>query len=80
MAFCLRADDGLLIVVFGSSLPSSTKKKVGPSLTKLAEPAHVCADSPEPFLRDTDNVISTNILLAGPFHVIHHLGQIIITG
>ena len=28
MAFCWRADDGLLIVVFGSCLPSSAKKKV----------------------------------------------------
>ena len=42
MAFHWRADDGPLIVVFGSSLPSSTKKnfvKVG-LLTKLSGPAH----------------------------------------
>ena len=42
MAFCWRADEGRLIVVFGSSLSSSAKKKttkkvveVGPPLTKL---------------------------------------------
>ena len=29
MAFCRRADDGTLIVVLGSSLPSSTKRKKG---------------------------------------------------
>ena len=33
MAFCWRADDGPLISVFGSSLPSSTKEKK--TLTKL---------------------------------------------
>ena len=31
MAFCWRADDDPLIVVFGSSLPSSTKKSWNPS-------------------------------------------------
>ena len=42
MAFCWRADDSLLIVVFGSSLPSSAQNKqeknvvkFGPPLTKL---------------------------------------------
>ena len=34
-AFRWRADDGPLIVVFGSSLLSSTKKKVGPPLKKF---------------------------------------------
>ena len=43
--FCWRADDGPLIVVFGSSLPSSNQKKkkkvkVGPLLTKLSGSAH----------------------------------------
>ena len=51
MAFCWRADDSPLIVVFGwfLSLPhqlktkQTTKKhaKVGPSLTKLSGSAHV---------------------------------------
>ena len=44
MAFHRRADDGALILVLGSSLPSSSKKhviKVGPPLTKLSGPAHV---------------------------------------
>ena len=40
MAFRWRADDGPLIVVFGSSHHSSSKKKngvkVGPSLTKVS--------------------------------------------
>ena len=39
-----NADDGPLIVVLGSSLPSSTKKnivKVGPPLTKLSGSTHV---------------------------------------
>ena len=44
MAFCWLADDGPLIVVFGSSLPSSKKKQqrcqVGPPLTKLSGSAH----------------------------------------
>ena len=51
MAFRWRAHDGPLIVVLGSSLPSSTKKKkrknknknvvkVGPPLTKLSGSAH----------------------------------------
>ena len=44
MAFRWRADDGLLIVVLGSSLPSSTRKKnnvkIGPPLTKLSGSAH----------------------------------------
>ena len=46
MAFRRRADDGPLIVVLGSSLPSSIKKKtkktnvvkIGPPLTKLLDP------------------------------------------
>ena len=45
MAFRWRADDGPLIGVLGSSLPSSTKKKnvvkVGSPLTKLSGSAHV---------------------------------------
>ena len=48
MVFRWRAEDGPLIVVLGSSLPSSTKKKkkkknivkVGPPLTKLSGSAH----------------------------------------
>ena len=42
LAFRWRADDGPLIVVLGSSLPSSTKKNVcvGPPLTKLSGSAH----------------------------------------
>ena len=44
MAFCWRVDDGPLIVVFGSFLPSLIKKKnivkVGPPLTKLSGSAH----------------------------------------
>ena len=41
MAFCWLADDGPLIVVFGSSLPSSNKNvKVGPPLIKFSESAH----------------------------------------
>ena len=44
MAFRWQADDGPVIVVFGSSLPSSTKKKkvikVGPLLTKLSGSAY----------------------------------------
>ena len=43
MAFRWWADDGQLIVVLGSSLPSSAKKtivKVGPPQTKLSGPAH----------------------------------------
>ena len=41
MSFRWRTDDGLLIVVFGSSLPSSTEKnvvKVGPTLTFFLDP------------------------------------------
>ena len=40
--FHWRADDGPLIMVFESSLPSSTKKtvKIGPPLTKLSGSAH----------------------------------------
>ena len=34
------ADDGQLIVVFGSSLPSSTKTKGGPPLTKFSLSVH----------------------------------------
>ena len=44
MAFHWRADDGPLIVVFGSSLPSSPNKKNQswtPPLTKLSGSAHV---------------------------------------
>ena len=52
MVLCWRANDDPLIVVFGSSLPLSTKKKkkkkkrknvvkVGPPLTKLSGSAHV---------------------------------------
>ena len=44
MAFRWRANGAPLKVVFGSSLPSSTKKnvvKVGPPLTKLSGSAHV---------------------------------------
>ena len=44
MAFCCRADDGPLIEVFGSSLPSQKKDKsvvkVGPPLTKFSGSAH----------------------------------------
>ena len=43
MAFHWRTDDRSLIVVLGSSLPSSTKLdvvKVGPPLTKLSGSAH----------------------------------------
>ena len=44
MAFRWRDDDGPLKVVFGSTLPSITKKtknvKVGPPLTKLPGSAH----------------------------------------
>ena len=40
MAFCWRADDGPFIVVFGFSIPLSTKKgeliKFGAPLTKLS--------------------------------------------
>ena len=47
MAFRWRVDDGLLIVVLGYSLPSSTKKiviKVGPRLTKHFGSAHdICS-------------------------------------
>ena len=46
MAFWWRGDDVPLIVVFGSTLPLSTKKevKVGPPLTKLSGSAHGCVD------------------------------------
>ena len=50
MAFRWRGDDGQLIVVLGSTLPSSTKKigkkivKVGHPLTKLSGSAHVFID------------------------------------
>ena len=42
MVFRWRTDDGPFIVVFGSSLPSSTKKpvKVGPPLSILSGSAH----------------------------------------
>ena len=41
MAFRWRANDGPLIVVFGSSLPHQIKNvKVGPPLTKLSGFAH----------------------------------------
>ena len=43
MAFRWRADDGPFIVVFGSFLPSLTKKnvvKVGPPLAKRSGSAH----------------------------------------
>ena len=43
LVFCWQADDGPLIVLFGSFLPSSTKKKVvkvGPPLAKLSGSAH----------------------------------------
>ena len=44
MAFCWQADGGPFIAVFGSSIPSSTKKKnvikYGPPLTKLSGCAH----------------------------------------
>ena len=47
MAFCWRSNDGLLIVIFGSSLSSSIKEKQnkkhvkdGPPLTKLSGFAH----------------------------------------
>ena len=48
MAFRWRADDGPLIVIFGSSHPSSTKKqqknvvKVRPPLTKFSGSATCC--------------------------------------
>ena len=61
MAFRLRADDGPLVVVFESSLPSSDKKKkkkkkkskkrkssVGTPLTKLSGSAHVSEASVQP--------------------------------
>ena len=43
MAFRWRAEDGQFIVIFGSSIPSSTNKKktFGPPLTKLSGSAHV---------------------------------------
>ena len=54
MVISWRANDGPLKVVFGSSLPSLTKKeimiiiknvvKVGPPLTKLSGSAHVVVD------------------------------------
>ena len=56
MAFRWRADDGPLIVVLGSSLPSSTKKKVvkvGPPLTTFSGSAH------EPY---PDNVVCLSCL------------------
>ena len=44
MAFRWRADDGLFIVIFGSSIPSTTKTKnvlkLRPSLTKPSGSAH----------------------------------------
>ena len=43
MSFCWRTDDGPLIEIFGSSLPSSTEKnvvKVGPTLTFFSGSAH----------------------------------------
>ena len=54
MAFRWRADDGPLIVVFGSSHPSSTNKKkkknivkVGTILTKFSGSVHVLIDQTE---------------------------------
>ena len=40
MAFRWWANGGPFIVVFGSSLPSSTNKKVGPPLTQLSGSAY----------------------------------------
>ena len=42
MAFRWQANDGSFILVFGSSIPSSTKKyiKFGPPLTKFSGSAH----------------------------------------
>ena len=50
LAFRWRADDDPLKVVFGSFLPSSTKKraKVGPPLAKLSGSAH---DNPVPSMK-----------------------------
>ena len=57
MAFCRRVDDGPLIVVFGSSFQSSTKKnvvKVGPPLRKLSGSAHE---------NNRDNVLFSSLLI-----------------
>ena len=60
LAFCWRADEGPLIVVFGSSLPSSNNKKnvveVGPPLTKLPVSAHVLGIFP--FQESANTVIN----------------------
>ena len=54
LAFRWRTNNGPLMVVFGSYLPSSTKNKnvvkVGPLPTKLSGSVHECRDSPEPSL------------------------------
>ena len=46
MAFCWRADDGLLLLLFGSSFPSSKKtqktSELDPPLAKLSGSAHEC--------------------------------------
>ena len=63
MEFRWRADDGTLIVVYGYSFPSSTKKKenvieIGPSLTKLSGSAHAANGRfmhvPPQYLRSID--------------------------
>ena len=59
LAFHWRADEGPLIVVFGSSLPSSNKKnvvEVGPPLTKLPVSAHVLGIFP--FQESANTVIN----------------------
>ena len=58
------ADDGPLLVLFGSSIPSSTKKnsvRVGPTLTKLSGSAHVSLSASAEF--DFVNRMSANICI-----------------
>ena len=50
MAFCWRADDGPLIVVFGyahqlKKLPKKPTVKAGPPLSKLSGSGHMCENS-----------------------------------
>ena len=57
MAFCWRANDGRFTVVFGSSIPSSTKKKVikfGPPLTKISGSSLGLKALPNPAFAETE--------------------------
>ena len=70
MAFRWRADDGPILAVFGSSLPSLTEEKnavrVVPPLTTLSGSAHGCIRPQQPIMLVKDG-FQRNMLFIFPF-------------